>query len=535
MGGILDETDSSYQANNIRLQLNFDHYFNPDQSFTAIAGAELRDVEGSILTTRLYGYDKDLNGGKGVDYISAFPQFPGGGVSQIPFLDHSQTTSDRFLSYYFNSSYHLLQRYILSASVRKDESNIFGVKANQQGVPLWSAGAVWEISRESFYHADRWLPFLRFRLTDGYNGNVDRSLSAFTTAVVNSPGSLYNATTASIVNPPNPSLQWEKIHIVNAGLDFATKDSRVEGSLEYYIKYGQGLIGPTTLDPTTGNTELTGNTAAMTTRGVDITIRYGKEFGSVRWTAVFLFSYSKDKVTGYQQKQSSIEGYLNSGFFNPFEGHPLYSIYALKWAGLTRQTGDPQGILNDTTTTDYADILNSGDFRNLVYAGSATPTFFGSFRNSFTWKQFDFSFNILYKFGYYFRRPSINYYALFSGSSPGHPDFDKRWMNPGDEKITNVPSLSYSTDPLRDIFYTYSQALIEKGDHIRLQDIRLSYDLKKPPFAKQFMQSAQIYMYANNIGILWRANHQGIDPDAVPGITNYPDPKSLTIGIKLDF
>ncbi|MDP4247241.1 MAG: SusC/RagA family TonB-linked outer membrane protein [Bacteroidota bacterium] len=536
-GGILDEIDSSYQANNVRAQINFDHYFDPDQSFTGIAGVEVRDIEGRIKTTRLYGYDKDLNSSKPVNYVKSYPLylFPNGNQQQIPYLDHDLTTSDRYLSYYFNGSYHLLGRYILSASARKDESNIFGVKANQKGVPLWSAGAAWELSRESFYHADGWLPYLRLRLTDGYNGNVDKTVSAYTTALINSYNSTYGAPTASIVNPPNPNLQWEKIHIINGGIDFAMQNGSVDGSMEYYVKYGEDLIGPTLIDPTTGNTQFTGNTAKMKTQGVDINIRTSKVFGPVRWSTALLFSYSHDIVTHYNIRQSTIEDYFNPGFFNPLEGRPLYSVYALKWMGLDPRSGDPQGWYNGHISKDYSLIAASTDFNSLKYAGPSHPPYFGSLRNTLEWRKLALSFNIVYKFGYVFRRTSIDYFDLFSGASPGHPDFDKRWIKPGDEKFTDVPSLDFSVnDASRDRFYANSQALIEKGDHLRLQDIRISYDLGSCVRTKFPLRSAQIYLYASNIGILWRANHQGIDPDAVSlgNMINYPNPRTLTMGVK---
>jgi len=536
LGGILDEIDSSYQANNLRFQVNYDHCFSSG-ILSVIGGSELRDIEGNYSTTRLYGYDNDRHTSVAVDYGSAYPQFTSPSSSmQILNPENMVTTSDHYLSYYFNSSYNLLQKYILSASVRKDESNIFGVRANQKGVPLWSAGAVWEISRESFYHADRWLPMLKIRLTDGYNGNVDKSVSAYTTAVINPVSGPYNVATATIINPPNPSLQWEKIHIINVGFDFGTRNDRLDGSVEYYIKNGENLMGPSPLDPTTGVSQFTGNTAGMSTHGLDITLRTKSDVGAVHWNTVLLFSYTQDRVTRYALPQTTIANDFTPYLFNPLEGRPLYSIYALKWEGLDPTNGDPRGLLDGKISKDYSSIINSSNLADLIYVGPANPTFFGSLRNSFSWKQFGFSFNIVCKFGYYFRRSSIDYNDLINGSSAGHPDFDKRWQRPGDEQRTNVPSMVYPDDPSRDQFYSYSQVLVEKGDHIRLQDIQISYDLLKRALPKLPITSIRFYLYANNIGILWKANHQGIDPD-YSVITTIPNPqtRSLAVGLKMDF
>jgi hypothetical protein len=105
-------------------------------------------------------------------------------------------------------------------------------------------------------------------------------------------------------------------------------------------------------------------------------------------------------------------------------------------------------------------------------------------------------------------------------------------MKPGDEKFTNTPSLRYPIDNPRDGFYTYSDVLVEKGDHIRLQDLQLSYDITRKEINRLPIQLIRLYFYANNIGILWKANNKGIDPDY---ITGYPNPRTLSIGIRADF
>lgn len=118
------------------------------------------------------------------------------------------------------------------------------------------------------------------------------------------------------------------------------------------------------------------------------------------------------------------------------------------------------------------------------------------------------------------------------GLSAGHPDYSKRWQHPGDEKITHVPSLTLLPDYARDFFYNYSTDLIERGDHIRLQNIRLSYRIHQPDSRKQGQPGLEVFLYANNIGLLWKANDKGIDPDYINSI---PEPRSISIGLKANF
>ena len=530
-GGILDETMNTYTANNVRAQLNYNDSLFRHGRLNMIGGVEVRDLEGDDRTTWLYGYDPGSGSSVPVDYVDLFQQYTSGGYQQIPYGDAKIGTAERYLSYYSNAEYTYFGRYMVSGSVRRDESNLLGVRANQKGVPLWSAGLGWELSREKFYHLDK-LPYLKLRVTDGYNGNIDRSVSAYTTASINTAPNVYNAVVSTIVNPPNPDLRWERVHIFNAGLDFAMSGNRLGGSLEYYIKSGVDLIGLSPVDPTTGVSVFQGNTANMQDHGVDLTLHTDYDLGKVHWNNVLLFSYVLDRVTKYNEKQANVGYYLSPSTINPLVGKPLYSIYALRWEGLDPDTGNPQGLLNGKVSRDYGSILGSANFHDLVYKGPVNPPAFGSWRSSFYWKQWGISANILYKFGYVFRRNSIFYDAVFSGYSQGSPDYEKRWQYPGDERHTNVPSMTYPGDPNRDEFYQNSTVLVEKGDNIRLQDVQLSYDWTKQTHAHLPVQLIHLYLYGNNLGILWKANHAGIDPDYISGI---PVPRTLAVGVRVDY
>jgi hypothetical protein len=249
----------------------------------------------------------------------------------------------------------------------------------------------------------------------------------------------------------------------------------------------------------------------------------------------------RDKVTKYAQVEAAVNDYLSIGTLNPLIGHPLYSVYALRWKGLDDSAGNPKGYMNGIgqtpgqVTEDYNSILFSPDLANLIYKGPASPSYFGSLRNNLYWHQWGLSCNIVYKLGYVFRRTSINYTTLYSGISPGHPDYDRRWQNPGDELHTNVPSRpipNLSSNQPRDNFYQFSEVLDESGDLVRLQDVQLTYDLSRATHPKLPMEQLRIYLYANNLGLIWKANHSGIDPDFV---SMMPNPRTLALGIKASF
>jgi hypothetical protein len=258
--------------------------------------------------------------------------------------------------------------------------------------------------------------------------------------------------------------------------------------------------------------------------------------GTFAWNTTLLLNFNRDRITGYNITPAANIEYVSGHV--PIVGKPFSALHSFRWGGLDAATGDPQGVADGKTSKEYGNIINSADPAGIVYNGPSQPAFFGGMINTLSWKQLTLSFNITYKFGYYFRRTSVDYYGFFMATRVGHSDYDKRWQKPGDEQHTQVPSMIYPAEPTRDQFYRYAEVLIEKGDHIRLQDIRLSYDLSKQVISRLPFEHMQLYLYANNLGILWRANDQGLDPDIVPypGYSlQVPLVKTLAAGIKIDF
>lgn len=540
-GGILDARTDGYESNNIRAQLNYSRQWKDVHSINAIAGTETRATRGyGIPAMRLYGYDKESQMHQTVDFTKEYPVYYNNNIrGKIPTssLGISRIeTHDNNLSYYATAAYTYLNRYTLSVSARKDESNIFGVETNQKGVPLWSAGMLWDISREKFYRI-RWLPELRIRVTNGYSGNVNKSISAYITAERLDDPNEYNAPRQAILNPANPALRWEKVHIMNAGLDFTAANESVSGSIEYYIKHSRDLIGDQGQAPSTGVTLFRGNTSSMKGKGIDVTVNTQNINRGFKWNSTLLLSFTQDEVVSNEVKEI-IARYVNPATsLYPLKGYPLYALFSYRWAGLDT-SGNPQGYLNGSPSTDYAAILNSGDISQMVYHGPLNPTWFGALRNTFAYGGLELSFNLTYKFGHYFRRHSLSYESFFTPNpitAAYNPDYGKRWRQAGDERKTTVPSLVHYPNPNRDALYTNSEILVEKADHIRLQDIQLAYNCKKG-LKRLGIESIRFYAYVNNVGILWRANQFGIDPDLVPGNSMiYPAPRSYSGGLNINF
>ncbi|SEO79464.1 SusC/RagA family TonB-linked outer membrane protein [Mucilaginibacter sp. OK283] len=534
-GGILYTANNTLKSQSGRFQLKYSNTWDKND-LAILAGTEIRDIRQAGNSHTTYGYNPSGLTSTPVDYTTLFPQYYDPGNFQgIPYRNNFIGLTNRYRSYYANAAYTYDQRYTLSASARKDESNIFGGNANNKGVPLWSAGLSWNLSNERFYPGGV-LNYLKMRVTYGFNGNLPQNLTAVA-SLLQDNGNLNNQPFAIISTYPNPDLRWEKVAVVNAGFDFGSRNNVLTGSVEYYHKKASDLIGRQPIDQTVGIPDgfITRNVADMNANGIDIQLN-GKIVDRLfKWTTGLLFNYNKDKVTQYNNSSTIGSFFINGGLgIAPVVGRPVSSIFSFKWAGLDSQTGDPMGIVNGQPSKDYSAIVYQTELKDLQYNGPATPPYFGNFFNTFSYKGFSLYVNIAYRFGYFFQHPSISYYYLYHNGN-GHSDFAARWQHPGDESKTHIPSMpgvdnnSYE----RDYFYSYSSALVEKGDNIRLQDLNLSYSPKLNGWKRFPIRGLQLYAYARNVGILWKANKAGLDPDYASGYL--PPSLTLSFGLKASF
>jgi len=527
VGGIYLPVHGRSTGQIIRGQLNANKTWNEKHQLIAIAGAEIRKNygEGNSEGYR-YGYAPNTKTFKTVDYLNSQIPLYYGGVGQILYDASFGSSDNRFTSLFANASYTYDNRYVISASARKDASNVFGTATNRKGSPLWSAGASWNISNESFYKSEL-IPYLKFRTTYGFSGNTITGVPAFA-VVTQGINSLTQLPYARPTSLPNPDLRWEKVGMLNFGLDFSSKSNRLTGSFEYYDKRSTDILASAPIDPSTGFTTQKYNTANLHGKGMDIRLTsINLKTTDFQWNTSFLFSYNKNTVTRYLLPQSNASTYIAlSGGINPIEGKDAYAVLSYPYAGLDSIIGDPQGYLNGQISKNYTAIFN-GKVSDLQFFGSSMPIYFGSLRNDFTYHGFTISANIIYKFDYFFRRQGINYTNLYFANF-GDAEFTNRWQKTGDEMYTNVPSMIYPANQNRDTFYNSSAAVIEKGDHIRLQDITTSYTFKKI----KGLQNCKVYANVSNIGIIWRANNKGIDPDIS---SSYPTPRTLSIGLSTNF
>ena len=539
-GGVLDLQDIEQNNYSLRGQMNFSPNFGTDHRMDMVIGAEIRETFNSGYSNRAYGYDDRLLTSAAIpnytlQYKTVF------GNRQVPFLQGFDYAKDRYISAFGNFNYTFKERYALSGSFRKDDSNLFGASSEFRSVPLWSVGAMWRSKEEAFMSALNWLNTLNVRTTAGYNGNVNKTTSPYliiqpvsaAASPLSSGGNFNSDPFATVFNPSNPMLRWERVRTFNAGIDFAAFDNRISGSVDAYWRKSLDLLGRVEINPTYGYTNTLANQLEMSSQGVDIELKaVAIKKADFSWQPGFNLSFNKNEVTKAFFQQNTTSYYTNPE--NPIEGHQLGSIFTYKYAHLNANgnamiyNGKGEPVLSDLTSFDETDI------DALTYKGVTMPRYYGGLSNSIRYRDFELYLLFTFKGGHKFVRPTIDYISNLQYSRVAHEDWAYRWQKPGDELITDVPAID--PDHINVIRYYRSDLFVEDASYLRWRDVTLTYRLPVKNFGWKALQSMDISLSGKNIA-LWTANKHKIDPDYIPTsrTVTLPPAKSFVFAIRTNF
>lgn len=515
-----NRTTSNY---GLRGQLNVNKSWGNKYSLNALAGAEIREDQGTRYQQTRYGFDEgtysSASWAPNVPYQTIY-----GWTYTLDFSDGTITKSiNRFLSYYGNAAFAMFNnRYIASASIRFDDFSLAGASRSQRARPLWSAGLKWDATAEDFMKDITWLNKLNLRLTYGSGGAIPTSASNAAILSLNGLNPVTREPYGEVLSPANNKISWELTKTWNLGLDLAFLHNRLSVSADAYRKKTSDILWTFPFNTTYGWSSLQYNAASMKGHGYELGIR-GEIIRSAGfgWSSTLNFAYNTNEVTDSRFTPPTSSMAVNSS--TPIVGMPNDYLYAYRWAGLDNkgrsQLYDKEGKIIS------ADMGNDKiTAKDLVYMGRTTPPYFGGFFNDFSYKSFSLGVRITYEMGNVFRRLSIQNYPDYATSNylgliGTQRDLALRWRKPGDEAFTNVPGLpNVSTNSSNR--YKNADILVESGSHIRLQQISLGYQVPAQVLSRTGMKSLGLSMSARNLGIIWKKNKAGIDPSYTNG-TNY--------------
>ncbi len=531
-----------------RNQVYYNGTFAENHSINAVAGIELRENKQDLNPTITYlNYNPNtLTYQKNPDLYTLLTT----GVSSYIYRNENQNlqgiynTSDllqilhRYVGFYANAGYTYKNLYNLSGSFRIDQADLFGTDPKYRYRPLWSLGASWNISNESFMEGIDWLSSLSLKGSYGITGNVDQNSTPYILARIES-NSLYFQTPVTFTrlednNAPNPLLRWEKTTSYGGEVDFSLFNYLLNGKIEAYYKYSDDLlVMANTPSYATGYASGMANNGAMSNRGVEFTLS-SPWFKKNDWlmTSTFIMSYNKNKVERIDYAPARASELVSLSYY--LEGNPRYSLYAYRTHGLTsggtdEQNGAPiivradgtelytfnaDGTLTLPSTAGSSALLP----QDVVYMGSLEPTWIGSFTHAIEYKNWELSFMLTYSGGNVMRLPNANFATGGMQYSTLSADINSTWSptNRAGTLPKSYPYYGKATDRnnASDLtsFWINSDANVVPADVIRLRNISLSYNLPQQYAKKVGMQHLKLIGQINNLWY-WCAAGKGIDPD----------------------
>ncbi len=513
LGGYYTIDYAENENYNLRGQLSFDKSFNEIHKINAVAVAEIRQEKRNSYDKTYYGYDFDTNSGTSINPTEYYTTVYGW-QTYIGSLGNTVSKyRNRYLSYVGTATYSLYSKYFLSGSIRFDDYSLLGASRRDRAMPLYSLGFRWKLMEEPFINLPHFVSHLDLRTTYGIGGTTPTGGLGHNNAIISLYDDYYtDLPSASISSPADSNLKWETTKTFNIGLDFGFLNERINGSVEYYNKKSYDILTYMPFNATYGWTSLTYNAGKLKGHGFDFDLSAKIIDNNIKWLSDINIAYTTNEVTSSYYEPSSISDYLNSGTLK--EGHALGSLYAYRWAGLDDKGRSQIYDENGEIIGDDVYLMNL-DPKILKSMGTTVAPYFGGWTNSFEYKNFALSVQMSYYFGHVFIKPQLSNYPSYAGTYYGavgkNKEIASRWRVEGDEKHTDIPGLPNITYNSLSR-YNASDINVLPGDHVRLNQISLSYNVPKKFTEKISMKGASVTFVARNLGIIWRKNKEGYDP-----------------------
>ncbi len=467
-------------------------------------------------------------------------------IETLPTGSTGTTNSEKntLLSYFGRLQYDFKEKYLISASIRRDGSSKFGFQQRWGVFPSLSLG--WRVTQEGFMKKVDWINDLKLRASAGVNGsnNIGNYAAYSTLASYNYTLGGANSLGQGVGSIPNPLLHWEESKSTDLGLDFSILKNRISGTFEVYRKINSDLLLQVPVVGASGFTNYLTNVGKVQNQGWEFELNTSNvATKSFKWKTSLNLSHNENKVLALGPGQSKIEiaTSLNGVPYVKLEvGKPMYTLYMLVQDGVVTQADIDKG-----GTTIGGNVLKLGDPRYVdqngdkkitaddrVDVGNPTPKITWGITNTFKYKDFDL--NVLVQ-----GQNGGTVYGLIgrginrTGMSAGENNLD---VNPA---VRGNWKTSFGYQANTDWLYS--------SDYLSVRNITLGYDLSKAVKSLTRIDKARIYISGEN-WFYWNKYKVGYNPEAVNTAASSdgafalpvdyggaPLAKSLVLGLNINF
>ena len=509
-----------YTNKQLELYLTYDKKFADIHHLNLMGGYSYLDNTYEGFGSTRSGFDSDAFG---YNNLAAGTDYRQGDV-------YSYKGESKLISFFGRINYSLMDRYMVTATLRRDGSSRFG--NNHKWGVFPSVSLAWRISEEPFMASTHeWLDNLKLRAGFGVTGNQNGIGEYKSLAILSPSGAAYfDGTTGTWKNAytqiqnPNPDLKWESTAQWNLGVDFSVFN-KLNGTLELYYKKTSDLLWtyPVPQPPYLVGTMLA-NVGDLVNKGFELSLGY-KAVRAKNWTldANMSLAYNHQEITKRSNDQYQAVG-LQAGSLHNVRGMSNTYSQVIK-------EGYPAGAFWGPHCTGISSdgkyMLDKDDNGKVKdgYLGSAMPKWNLGLSLNATWRDFDASVAAYGMFGQ--KVLNVSRMVMYDPTRfPSQNTLDD-FMKSG---ITDNP--------------TYSDYFIENGDFFRLQAITLGYSVPLNTVKKLGLTRLRFYVTGENLFCI--TGYKGIDPEvsvpdnvlSSPGIdffNSYPRPRTFSLGVNIGF
>ena len=538
-GGFYNRQEDELKNYTFRNVLNVDKTFNSLHQVQALVGQELKYTDRQNANNTGFGYQYNNGGVPFIDYriVKEFIE------NSLDYYGKGNSY-ERFLGYFGDLRYTYNRKYTIQGTLRRDGSNRLGRSEKARWINSYTVAGRWNVEQENFLKDVRAISYLTLRASYGLNanyGNATNSLAVLRTKLTNRPYLNDRQLAIAIEDLENSDLTWERKFETNVGIDLGLFSNSLLISVDAYQRKSLDLINLFRTSGIGGQVSKAANYADMKSHGIEFSIG-GTPYKTrnFSWQTNLTFGYNNTKITRAENYPLVYDLVIPEG--GALVGYPVRGLFSIPFAGLN-ELGIPT-FKSDKGDTSSAVFLQSDKIRFLKYEGPVDPTIVGGFTNTFNYKNFSLGFHISYQAGNKIRLYPA-YKSTYSDLDASPNEFKNRWTLPGDEKITNIPSIpdlytnygiiGANAYPYNN--YNYSTERVVDGSFVRLKSISLRYNLPARLLQKTVFKTVAFNFVGNNIWLIYSdKNLHGQDPEFFnAGGVALPINKQFTLSLKVGF
>ena len=530
------EETSRYKSDNKSFTYLWDNYFLFDHTF-----AEKHRVGLMAGMSAQWNTNDYLNAQKNVFMFDNVHEMDNG---EEMYAIGGNETEWALLSYMARVNYSYEDRYLLTATIRRDGSSRFGKKHRWGTFP--SVSVAWRASQEKWFPKNDYINDLKVRAGYGVTGSQASVgnysyLASYNTSVYPFGISSGNQTALVSSTLANPYIHWEEVAQTNIGFDASLFNSRVMFSFDAYLKETRDMLVKASIPITSGFEDTTTtytNAGKVRNQGIEMSLHTINLTGELGWETNLTATYNKNKIKDLNSDVPYYINQINNSYVTMLaKDYPINVFYGYVTDGIFQNQSEvnthavqPGAEPGDIRFRDLNNdgVINDSD-RTVI--GNPNPSWLFSMNNSLSYKGFELSVFLQGIAGNKIYNANNIDNTGMAGAPNQTTDVLKRWQ--GEGTSNSMPRAVFG-DPNQNT--RVSDRFVENGSYLRLKNITLSYTFPKQWLQKAQIENARLSLSCENVATI--TGYSGFDPEVgINGIdqNRYPISRTFSLGLNFNF